>query len=95
MVTRVAPLVVAVLGRLFDRIPTEVLIALLVMLVIGNLATSAQQVAATFVALFSNNEQRADRALGVLRTLRESSRDHRKNAGAARRPGGRSSLRSR
>ena len=86
MVTRVGPLVVAVLGRLFDCIPTGVLIALLLGLVIGSLATSVQQVTATFVALFSSNDQRADRAVRVLRALREPSCDHPPNAEAPTEP---------
>lgn len=68
---------------LFDRIPTSVAIALLLLLVARRIALVLQQVTATYVALFSRNPQRADRALAVLRALRGLP-DHQKLSRASR-----------
>jgi hypothetical protein len=54
----------------FSRIPIGVVIAVLFVLVACRAARALQQVAATMVALFSHDQQRANRALRVLGTLR-------------------------
>jgi hypothetical protein len=59
-----------VLLTLLGQVPTGVIVALLVVLVAHRITPILQQVAATWVALFSNNPQRADRALCVLCALR-------------------------
>jgi hypothetical protein len=59
------------------HLPTAVGIALLAALVIPDLSKAAQQLAATAVALFASDPQRADRALRVIFALRRSARfDH-------------------
>jgi hypothetical protein len=54
----------------FSRIPIGVVIAALFVLVACRAARALQQVAATMVALFSKDQQRANRAVRVLGTLR-------------------------
>lgn len=45
------------------------LVAIFLILVVPSLVAAFQQAAATFVALFARDDQRAERALRVLRTL--------------------------
>jgi hypothetical protein len=68
-------------AALAGRIPTGVVIALLLLLAVRNVAPVLQQVAATFIALFSHDPQRANRALTVLRTLRGLP-DHQQKSGS-------------
>ncbi len=56
---------------LLGRVPTSVIIALLSVLIACRIAPVLQQIVATLVALFSNDPQRANRAIRILRTLRE------------------------
>jgi hypothetical protein len=58
------------IAALLGRVPTGVVIALVLMLAACRIAPILQQFAATLLALLSNNKERADRAERVLRTLR-------------------------
>jgi hypothetical protein len=69
--------------ELFSHIPMGVMIAFLFVLVACYAAQVLQQVAATIIALFSKDQQRANHALRVLGTLRGLP-DHRQNGRAPR-----------
>ena len=59
------------LVRLIGDAPTDVARLLLVVLILRLATTAVQQIAATLVALLSNDRRRADRALIVLQVLHD------------------------
>jgi hypothetical protein len=76
-IVQTAATIVAVASHL----PTAAVIAFLLVLLLSDISKAAQEITATFVALFGKDPERADRALQVIHALRGPSAVRRRPRG--------------